>query len=102
MRVRLLAAVMLVGCASHHHHNGDAGADATPIADACSGLSCFIADCGSKTDPNGNPLPPTSISGTVYAPNGTLPLYGVDALVATLGEALDQLRVQLENLRDQP
>jgi len=27
---------------------------------------------------------------------------GVDALVATLGEALDQLRVQLENLRDQP
>jgi hypothetical protein len=34
----------------------------------CQGLECQIAECGNGT---------TSITGTVYAPNGTLPLYNV-------------------------
>jgi len=34
----------------------------------CTGLACQVKDCGSS---------PTSLSGTVYAPNGTLPLYNV-------------------------
>ncbi len=68
-------ALLLAACGSHHGHgNVDAG-DAAPAPDACTTLSCFQYDCAPKG------LPPTSVSGTVYAPNGTLPLYGVTVYV---------------------
>jgi hypothetical protein len=59
---------------------GDEGvgpdADPGPPPDACTDqLSCFVEDCSAKG------LPSTSVSGTVYAPNGTLPLYGVTVYV---------------------
>src|SRR4029079_8916079 len=66
--------VVILGACTHH---GSAGtdSDAASPSDGCDGIQCFIVDCGKKS------LPPTTVSGTVYAPNGTLPLYGVTVYV---------------------
>jgi len=70
-----LVVCVLIGCGSHQ---GDDGGDdqGTPDAPAaCVGLECQIVDCA-KTG-----QPPTSLTGTVFAPNGSLPLFGVDVYV---------------------
>ncbi|HEY4180438.1 MAG TPA: hypothetical protein VGM90_26525 [Kofleriaceae bacterium] len=76
-RAFLVGGVLVAASACGGHTSGtgddDGGIDAIPPA--CTGLGCFIVDCDVKG------LPPTSISGTVYAPNGTLPLFGVNVYV---------------------
>jgi hypothetical protein len=67
----MLFAVTALACGGKSDDTGDD--DDTP--DACRGIGCNIVDC------NAMGLPPTSITGTVFAPNGTLPLNGVNVYV---------------------
>jgi hypothetical protein len=68
----LYSAVALLGACKHN--DGETG-DAGPPIDACEGIGCEIVDCQAQG------LQPTKVSGTVYAPNGTLPLFGVNVYV---------------------
>jgi hypothetical protein len=67
----LVIALATIGCGGKSDDTGDD--DDTP--DACRGIGCQIVDCGAMG------LPPTSITGIVFAPNGTLPLNGVNVYV---------------------
>jgi len=67
---------MLVGgCGGKPGSGGDDIVDAAPPPDACEGIGCSIVDCGALG------LLSTKVRGTVFAPNGTLPLFGVTVYV---------------------
>ena len=55
--------------------SGDDDGDDDDQPDACVGIECQVVNCGAMG------LPSTAITGTVFAPNGTLPLNGVTVYV---------------------
>ena len=59
--------------AGRRGHDSGAGEDG-----GCTGLACQQTACG-----DGDPATDTTVSGVVYAPNGTTPLYNVIVFVPT-------------------
>jgi hypothetical protein len=77
MRILIVALVGSVMACGGGRQNGD-GVDSKGGGDACVGLQCRVVDCSHHGGM------PTSISGTVYAPNGTLALYGATVYVPNI------------------
>jgi hypothetical protein len=72
----VLSLVTSCGGKNHGDDAGDSGGDAGGGGgDACVGLECQVVDCSKQG------RAPTTLTGTVFAPNGTLPLYGVNVYV---------------------
>ncbi len=70
-----LALVTAAACGGEITNDSGGDNDSPGGPDACVGLECEVAKC------TGAGQMPTTITGTVFAPNGTLPLYGVDVFV---------------------
>jgi len=67
-----LVVALWTGCGSPDRRTGD---DDQGGADACVNLECRVTNCQARG------MPDTTISGTVFAPNGTLALYGVNVYI---------------------
>jgi hypothetical protein len=73
-RYFFFAVLSLAACGSKNPV-GDDDPDSGFVPDACVGLECQLVDCNSAQKP------PTTFTGRVFAPNGTLPLYGINVYV---------------------
>ncbi|HVK87403.1 MAG TPA: hypothetical protein VM513_24975 [Kofleriaceae bacterium] len=74
--MRLLACLVIIaaGCGPEDRPTGPTDGPPGP-PDACVGLQCQKVDCAAQG------MQPTQIAGRVFAPNGTLALYGVNVYV---------------------
>nr|HEX4318392.1 hypothetical protein [Kofleriaceae bacterium] len=75
--VGVVAALAGASCGKTHSGDDQAGNDGSNQfhQDACAGIGCNITNC------QGMGMQPTSIMGTVFAPNGKLPLYDVNVYI---------------------
>jgi hypothetical protein len=77
--MRIIVGVLIlsvVACGPSKPRADDDDGDGGPgEPDACVGLECQVVNCAAMG------MPPTTITGTVFAPNGTLPLNGVNVYV---------------------
>jgi hypothetical protein len=72
----VLVVCSLAACgAAPIHHNGDNNDGRGSGSGGCTGLQCQVTDCAAQGKSD------TTLTGTVFAPNGTLPLYGVSVYV---------------------
>ncbi len=86
-----LGALLVLAACGPNKKNGNGDDDAGPAdagpPDACVGIGCMVVDC------TGQGIGTTRLSGVVYAPNGTLPLYNATVYIplADPGPISDQL-----------
>lgn len=74
--MRVVAALMIVtALGACGKQRGNSGEPDAPPADACVGIGCNVSACGAMHKPE------TTVSGTVFAPNGTMPLYGINVYI---------------------
>jgi hypothetical protein len=89
----LVAVLFVVSCGPGRRDGTDDDGDGPPAN--CVGLECQVVNCAKKN------LPPTTISGTVYAPNGTLALYGANVYVPNLDPGPFEDQVTCSRCNDQ-
>jgi hypothetical protein len=95
----VLAVVVVVlgfgfGCGPGTRDEGGDNVDADE--GPCVGIECQIVNCAKRG------LPETTISGTVFAPNGTLALYGAQVYVPLLDPGPFQSGVSCQRCESQP